>query len=174
MIFNQQDRTVTSVIASLNRHTAIVQPSTGPPEPTSEATNTRGLFAGRSGGSAGRPAIERSNEQPQKCWYCGKTGHKQQNCFLRQKVGHQHRNGGRGSRGGRGGRGYGGYGGHANGGIKVNHGNPEAQVHFKRALVAGTDSGADLPAEAWFVDSGASDHLCSNFSIVKDRGKALR
>lgn len=97
MIFNQQTKTISSTIAALHRHAEIVQ--TGPPEPTSGATHTRGLFAGQphphlgcSGygrfnrgnrgnrgnyGGNNRGSNNRSNKEDL-CWYCSKKGHRQQ------------------------------------------------------------------------------------------------
>ena len=43
----QPDRTVNSVIAASRRHAQIIIATEGPPEPTSGATNPKGLFAGR-------------------------------------------------------------------------------------------------------------------------------
>ncbi|KAF8429991.1 hypothetical protein EV426DRAFT_570219 [Tirmania nivea] len=82
--------TIATVIAALRRHAEIVQPEV-PSNPTGGAggsTVTRGLFTGKNGprkfnnkrfgsGSSGKKYI---------CWYCAKPGHRQQNCFLKEKA----------------------------------------------------------------------------------------
>ena len=44
------------------------------------------------------------------------------------------------------------------------HPNVEHQVHFKRALIAGST----LPVNAWFIDSGTTDHLCSQVHLFEE------
>ena len=190
MIFNQQDRTISSVIAALHRHAEIVHPTTGPPEPTSGATNTRGLYAGRKpyqrpnrqgrsqaqGQSQGQSQTQGKNTDTT-CWYCGNTGRRQKECFLKQIVMKLRERGLGGKGKNNNGRGSGG--GSNNAGNTQIHGNPDAaapqhQVHFKRALVASAASKAlaAIPSadtsDLWFVDSGATDHLSCDISMFHD------
>jgi len=140
---------VSAVIAALRRHTEIIRPE-APPEPTGVATVSRGLCAGKSRyrgqrGQQSKTRFQRNRQDTQDiCWYCAKPGHRRRDCFLKEKV--------RKLRQGR-------------PGPREIHADPiidtqDYPVHLKRALV--TDI-MELKTCVWFIDSGASDHLCSDY-----------
>jgi len=158
IIFNQPDRTITSVIAALRRHAEITQPNlaaapsgnTGATGNAGETTISRGLYSNSGRGGRGHGRFKRFGQQnggikrteSDICWYCSKKGHQQRNCHLKQKAMKYRKNGPREI--------------HAHPNIE------EPQLHLKRALVA--DATQMTPqANTWIVDPGASDHLCSDY-----------
>jgi len=74
------------------------------------------------------------------CWYCSKSDHHQRNCYLKQKA-MKHRKIGPQE-------------------IHADPNTEEQQLHFKRVLVA---ESTQLILNSWIIDSGASDHLCSDY-----------
>ena len=101
IIFNQPNRTITSVITSLRQHVEITHAktiapeatttATAPPEPTLGATNTRGLYHSSNRRPPNRRSYQRQqDEEPQDdrglCWYCGRPGHREDQCFIKERA----------------------------------------------------------------------------------------